>query len=156
MASDCEPISDPSDVDLKHVFSNSISEAIYHCTLHVNYGLQLYLILIAKQLQSCLSVMDRALSSRCSWHLVGGLIKNKSACFSLLFASVLMRFTALTCSFSPPLCRRSWSRAPSETLRAWEWRRLNMGTRSASSCTWPQDSGSPTRHLMSNLPVWVP
>lgn len=58
-------------------------------------------------------------------------------------------------SFSSLLCRRSWSRAPSGTLREWGWQRLNTGTLSASSCMWPQVYGSPTRHLMSNLLDWV-
>lgn len=94
------------------------------------------------------------------------LIKNKSACSTsecarltiALACSCLSPWQLLTCSFSPPSppCRRSWSRAPSGTSRAWGWRRLNTGTHSASSCMWPRDFGSPTRHLMSNLPDWVP
>lgn len=35
MASDCEPISDPSNVDLKQVLKN-ISEAIYHWTFSMS------------------------------------------------------------------------------------------------------------------------
>lgn len=85
-------------------------------------------------------------------------IQYLSMCTWLYCRSALRRvtLTSLTCSFSPPLCRRSWSRAPSGTSRAWGWRRLNTGTHSASSRTWPRDSGCPIRHLMSNPPVWVP
>lgn len=46
MASDCEPISDPSNVDLKQVLWN-ISEVIYHWTFSVD--LPVALILMTEQ-----------------------------------------------------------------------------------------------------------
>lgn len=112
--------------------------------------------------------MDGAINSRCNWHLIGGWLRTNLHAVYLnghilrltiaLVCSCISPWQLLTCSFSPPSppCRRSWSRAPSGTSRAWGWRRLNTGTHSASSCTWPRDSGSPTRHLMSNLSDWVP
>lgn len=139
LARDCKPISRSSNVDFEANVIESFPSQLWAVV---------DLILIASQIKS--SHSDR-------WSCRDLRFFGGSAC-SMCDSTHFMIEQLLIPSFSPPsaLCRRSWSRAPRGTSRAWGWQRLNTGTRSASSCMWPRDSGSPTRHLMSNLPDWVP